>query len=404
MKQFTWNEYIEYISKQIPQEAADFATGWFARDELLTGIFVPRVFVDLCKGFVSDAFLLSQIHYWSGRSDDTKLPRIKHWHEDHLWIVKQYTEWQIETGIPAETCRDSMKRLSERLLIIKETHLSPYHTADNDKPAKALYVRLNWNELFKAIVRWQEQTVVSTVTYQTVDTTARQETDISTATSYIDSHKDLSETKLPPSPQGGAVEAIDAFIYANTQTPARILRAVPKPTRPEKEKKSNWRNKNSRAEATEYDPEKNDMPTRKASLPLNRAITPANTVKTQEHGKMKESDSLSDWWMDNTGRKQISTDVDLEEFRESFSNPVWREAAEELIAKAVEGSLKAYGKKPKDTTLVERLQQMNITEYAGSTQPKVVFPQFPMEAGEHYDAYKVRLQAMGITHEAWETE
>lgn len=120
---------------------------------------------------------------------------------------------------------------------------------------------------------------------------------------------------------------------------------------------------------------------------------------------MKESDALSDWWCQQTGRKQIATDANIDAFQESFLNPQWREAAEEIIAKAVEGSMNAYGRKPKDTTLVDRLQNMDMTYSAFNiSKPKIIFAQFPMEDKEDYEDYKVRMKAIGITHESWESE
>ena len=145
MKQITWNEYIQYISQQV-QNDSGMVAGWFARDELRNGIFVPRAFIDICGGNANDALILARLYYLSG-VDESGNPRLSYWHNDHFWIVKQYSEWEKETRIPIRTCNDCINRLEKLGLVFRETHVSPI----NGKPVRALFLRLNWQKLFSLV-------------------------------------------------------------------------------------------------------------------------------------------------------------------------------------------------------------------------------------------------------------
>lgn len=205
MKQITWNEYIQYISQQV-QNDSGMVVGWFARDELRNGIFVPRVFIDLCAGFANDAIILSQMHYWSDRGE-SGYPRLSHWHNDHLWIVKQYEEWKKETGIPVRTCKESTARLEQLGFIIREAHLSPFHTAVNGKPERAVFYRLNWQKLFSAVIQWQqEQSAESALSYQSAESALSYESTKS-ALSYNTENTSNLTSHTAAAPESSRVES-----------------------------------------------------------------------------------------------------------------------------------------------------------------------------------------------------
>jgi len=63
----------------------DLFRGFAGQENTLT---IPRPYIDLCKGDHLAALLLSQILYWSDRTDDTD-----------GWFAKSYDEWYAELAM-----------------------------------------------------------------------------------------------------------------------------------------------------------------------------------------------------------------------------------------------------------------------------------------------------------------
>jgi hypothetical protein len=138
------NEYLDYVGD-------DWAKGWLLRgDADRNGVFVPHAFMWICNGNAYEAQLLAQIMYWSEINVGEGTLRLSHMLDGHLWIVKTYDEWAEELYFNSwTTVRDAMKRLSDKEIIVKETHKSMFHDGNT-----ALFVRLNWEVFGEKIREW----------------------------------------------------------------------------------------------------------------------------------------------------------------------------------------------------------------------------------------------------------
>lgn len=132
-------EYFAYVG----EKAAGFLLNMHLEH---SAVKVP---VPLVKKLgLSDAYMFSQILYWHGLSKETGKPRLQHKRDGHLWIVKQYAEWEKEIGLPARTCRQIAARLKEQGLIFLESHFSPFHKTEQGMALQASFIRLNWDTFF----------------------------------------------------------------------------------------------------------------------------------------------------------------------------------------------------------------------------------------------------------------
>lgn len=146
----TTSDYFKYIG--IP-EVQGFLTDEILRQD---GIYVPRAYMEFFDGDATDALLFSQIFFWhvpyAGK------PKMQHWHKDHLWIVKQYGEWESETGIKERTIKRSMERIEKSGLIVVEVHYSPFHKNSSGAPARASFIRIVWNAWLGRVNAYLEKT------------------------------------------------------------------------------------------------------------------------------------------------------------------------------------------------------------------------------------------------------
>lgn len=132
-------------------------------------VAVPRFHVWVCNGNGNDAILLSQIKYWSSINPETGKPRISHLFKEHLWIVKPYREWSLETGIKERTAMASMQRLADMALVYAESHISPF-IAQHGQNCRVCFCRVNWSAYFTLMQEYLE-TFAGTTYYALPGTT-----------------------------------------------------------------------------------------------------------------------------------------------------------------------------------------------------------------------------------------
>jgi|GEM_PF-3993506 len=137
-------EYLDYVGD-------DWSKGWLLRgDAEHNGIFLPHAYMWICNGNAYEAQLLAQIMYWSDINVGEGTLRLSHMRDGHLWIVKTYEDWAEEMYFNSwTTVRDAMKRLSDKGIVIKETHKSMFHDGNT-----ALFIRLNWEVFGQKIREW----------------------------------------------------------------------------------------------------------------------------------------------------------------------------------------------------------------------------------------------------------
>jgi hypothetical protein len=137
-------EYLDYVGDE-------WSRGWLLRgDADHNGIFMPHAYMWICNGNAYEAQLLAQIMYWVDINVSEGKPRVSHMRDGHLWIVKTYDDWAEEMYFNSwTTVRDAMKRLSDKGIIVKETHKSMFHDGNT-----ALFVRPNWEVFGQKIREW----------------------------------------------------------------------------------------------------------------------------------------------------------------------------------------------------------------------------------------------------------
>lgn len=134
-----FREYLDYVGEEK-------AKGWLLRGNAeRDGIFVPRVFLRICKSNPFDGIILSQIMYWAD-VDKERQPRMQHRRNGHLWIVKTHKEWAAEVELEVSTIGGCLRRLASKTFIIMERHKSPFHQMQ-----VVSFVRPNWPVMMAAI-------------------------------------------------------------------------------------------------------------------------------------------------------------------------------------------------------------------------------------------------------------
>lgn len=148
-------DYISYVTEKC--EGGDFAAGWLQRGSTdRRGMFVARVYMDMCKGSARDALVFSQVMYWADINPETLKPRMTYVRDgndgvQHLWIVKMGQEWADEVGLLSTVvARSALKNLAGLNLIVKEAHKSPFHSG-----VTVCHVRPNWPEIGRLISELQ---------------------------------------------------------------------------------------------------------------------------------------------------------------------------------------------------------------------------------------------------------
>jgi hypothetical protein len=148
-------DYLNYV--KLTCGGGDFALGWLQRGVTdRRGVFIAHIYMQMCNGQPRDAMMLAQVFYWADINPETLKPRMSYLREDddgipHLWIVKSNNEWSDEIGFTtSDVSRYALDSLSDKKLIVKEVHLSPFH---NLKPVN--HVRLDWPVIEKLIAELQ---------------------------------------------------------------------------------------------------------------------------------------------------------------------------------------------------------------------------------------------------------
>ena len=81
-------------------------------------------------GYLSDAAVLQQIHYWIARSRNIR--------DGHRWVYKTYEEWADEIGITSKQIRASIVRLEDRGLLVscqpEAYHRRKWYRIDYENP------------------------------------------------------------------------------------------------------------------------------------------------------------------------------------------------------------------------------------------------------------------------------
>lgn len=190
-KPANYREYKNYLGDE-------FFAAWLDRSVIVgRRLSIPEAYVDMVGGNWYVAPLLAQIVYWSEVNQETLQPRMSFWFKDHLWIVKSYEEWAAECFMSERTARRSMKTLEHLSLIIKEVHLSPFHLDEEERPKRALFVRLNVAVFSRLMKAWLDKTQEFPKRRARFDETALE---------------DVSETALEDVSQEMALEAASSFI------------------------------------------------------------------------------------------------------------------------------------------------------------------------------------------------
>lgn len=127
-------EYLNYVQDPTAQ-------GWLQRGAAeKQGVLVSFAYMDIVDGNPYDAMMLAQILYWHDIDEKTRRPRITHWRDGHLWIVKTFGEWREELHFKSErTIKECAGRLFNQQIIVKERHKSPFH---NEQVVS--FIRMNW--------------------------------------------------------------------------------------------------------------------------------------------------------------------------------------------------------------------------------------------------------------------
>lgn len=114
------------------------------------GIFLPVVFIRICDT-LSEAVLLGQIYYWFrlNRDGETKLNyRQPNSRGEHVyWLVKQYRDFEQETGLNERTLKRAMDWLVEKKIVETQVLYSKFYNGD-----RALHIWLDQERLLMWIV------------------------------------------------------------------------------------------------------------------------------------------------------------------------------------------------------------------------------------------------------------
>jgi hypothetical protein len=150
---------------------------------------IPRPFIDLCNGDHLAALLLSQILYWSDRTDDT-----------NGWFAKSYDEWHAELAMSEYQVKRAIngdKRAKTKVPALKdfgvETKLKPsnFHSG-----AATLHYRVNVSKLQDAVINFVQNAVLDNVQNapQTLsETPPQQSSELYTETTSEPTPKTISE-------------------------------------------------------------------------------------------------------------------------------------------------------------------------------------------------------------------
>jgi hypothetical protein len=99
------------------------------------GVFVRRDHVLLCEGNASDALIFSQIFYWHSLNKHNKV-RLSTEKDNHLWVAKNHTDWETETGLKTRTVRDCLNRMKKSGLI--------HYMVSGFDGKRTPHIRINW--------------------------------------------------------------------------------------------------------------------------------------------------------------------------------------------------------------------------------------------------------------------
>jgi hypothetical protein len=221
----TYGGYLAYLPDE---RARQYIKSERARRKSVS--VLPDV-VRICRGNAYDALVLSQILYWHG-TDENDQPRLRYEQDGHLWLVKQYSDFEAETGVNERTVRVAIARLEKLGLIHRHVGISTYHSGSMPR---ASFIRMNWVAFFDALdsietagnvtskdAKNSTQEGVETtqhVTPKRHDMSLPKRHDMSFV--YTDSTTESTKAEKPFSPEGEKLSA-DAHTQASDKPPSLL--------------------------------------------------------------------------------------------------------------------------------------------------------------------------------------
>lgn len=316
------------------------------------------------------AIVLQQIHYWLKLNEkDARHKKDTHFFDNRWWAYNTYADWQ------RQDFRFWSVRTIERIFaggVGVGIILSRYHQENN----KGQWWSIDYEKLrgydkladpgYDKLADPPRQVGGPLSTTETTDESKPETTEESGGYAGL---KAILNT--PPTPHEYEEESLPATPITLTYTPKTYAvpsdpipntpttgYGVPKKTHPSaqaqrRQSGSKKIGSESRSETRETKLE----PRRTTPLPAIRPSTPQTPGKSKIEAFLEGSDAFVDWWIGLTGRNEIQNGAwdAVNQYREAYKSDLWRQWAEEVIAESIEGSVAAHGKKTRDITLCERL-------------------------------------------------